>query len=691
MKRWPLKESYFWERTPFFRLLLPLVAGIVSYRYFYNTEYALTLSITLALLISLYGISLYLSQRTIVKAVQFCLVQLALITIGWLSFYQTDIKNKAGWFGNTIDTGQQYEVLITNAAEEKNKTWKYEVEVLHAFHNKEKLNTVGKAFLYVYKYSAPAYKEGDKLLLPDRWQRIKNSGNPFEFDYEQFCANNNIYYQQFLSGADIELLEFADENSLSPIRQIHNWCVAQLETYISDRATLGLLEAILVGERSLLDSTTTQNYANTGIVHVIAISGAHISIFFFLILFLMSGIKHRKYRWVKYLIALPLIWLYVLVAGAPASAVRAASMFSILGIGFAFQKQQNGINQLLATAFILLLVQPSWLFAAGFQLSFLAVLSIFLFYKPIYRLFSVPNKPLRTLWGIIAASISAELLIAPLVIYYFHLFPVQFILANIIAYFFMSAILILGMAIIAFSSLPVIAGFLSTITVALVGYFNKAIEVLAPLNIEAFQYLQINELELVLVYLAIAACVSFILKKKKAALMLGIASIVLLVGMLIYQSNKALQQELLVVYNINRTGYIEYISGKKNYVVNCSKELSEQSEYYVLRPAHTRWHAWRTGDSSQEKYSFTINNRNVLIVNDKKQILPDTTVQILIINYNIKEADLQDLINRYTPQQLVFSSILTRKKAAIWADQKELLQIPIHITGVDGAYILSNN
>lgn len=691
MKRWPLKESYFWERAPFFRLLLPLVVGIVSYRYTLLTEYVTIISSSLAVLICGYGLSFLARQTGVIKALQFLLIQLALIIVGWLSFYQTDIKNHPLWLGNGIDKGLQYEVRITSKAEEKNRTWKYNIAVLATTYNGRQHKVKGDAYLYVYKYSAPAYQEGDKLLLPNRWQLIKNAGNLYEFDYAQFCADKNIHYQQFLSGKDIKLLEYANENSINWIRTMHNWCIEQLERYVTSRETLGLLEAVLAGEKSSLDTTTKQNYANTGIVHVIAISGAHISIFFFLVLFLLSGIKHRKYHWVKYLAALPLIWLYVLVAGAPASAVRAAFMFSILGIGFAFQKQQNGINQLLVAAFALLLLQPAWLFAIGFQLSFLAVLSLFIFYQPIYAAIALHNKPLRTIWSVVAASLAAEVLIAPLVIYYFHLFPIQFIMANILAYFFMSAILVLGMTIVAFSGVPPFAAILAQLTTLLVTLFNRAIEWLAPLNFESFQYLQIELLELLLIYTAIAGLALFSFKKKKPALVVGASAMVLLIAALVYKNNTALQQDKLVVYNINNTGYIERIIGKEHYVLHSSKELSEQTEYYVLRPAHTQWQAWRPYTCKYEKTHLSINNRNVLIVNSKKDTLPDTIIDLLIINYNIKEPQLQDLIKRYQPSKVVLSSILSRLKAANWAEKRAQVNTPIHIVGIDGAFILSGN
>src|SRR5690606_846697 len=133
------------------------------------------------------------------------------------------------------------------------------------------------------------------------------------------------------------------------------------------------------------------------------------------------------------------------------------------------QKTSNSLNQLLAAATLLLCAQPMWLFAVGFQLSFVAVLSLILFYQPVYRLLSPVPKIARALWGAMAASIAAEVLIAPLVIYYFHLFPSMFIVANVAAYLFMGFLMVAGMLIIALSAFPAVAGAIAWVVTFLAG------------------------------------------------------------------------------------------------------------------------------------------------------------------------------------------------------------------------------
>lgn len=693
MKRWPNKDSYFWERIPFFRLLIPLVAGIYWYQHSSLTTYHyLLLGLLVSSVVGYTTTALIKKRQGTLRLFNNLFLYTSLILCGWvLSYYQDDTNHKL-WFGNSIGKEQAYVIRVLDKAAEKNRTWKMTVRVEQRLSGDTTYNTKGKAYLYVYKYTAPNYQEGDLLIVPDKWQRITNSGNPYEFDYTQYCALQNIHYQQFLSGKEIVEYHIATPEDLTLIRRIHNWCIYQLEYYIHDRATLGLLQAMLVGDRSSLDPDLRQAYASTGIVHVLAISGAHITVFFLLVAYLLSFIKHRKYRWVKYIAALPLIWLYVVVAGAPPSAVRAALMFSILGIGLATQRQQNGVNQLLATAFILLMAQPAWLFSVGFQLSFVAVLSLMLFYQPIYKVYVPSNRILRAIWGTMVASIAAEILIAPLVIYYFHLFPAQFLIANVFAYIFMSVILIAGMSIILFSAIPAIATLIASATIWLVNTFNTLVEWLESLNPEVLTRLTLSSTELLLIYLTIIATAMILLSKKRKAIGIAVSATCLLLVSLLDHQQLIQTQKKLVVYNVNKVNHIELIEGGSYTVLNSSDKLTVQSKYYAIEPAHIQWGTHTELIDTSNKQLFIIADNKVLILDNKPK---DTSlaqeVEYLILNYRPKPTDISLIMRIYHPDKIVIGSSLSRKQTRYLVDYRDSTSTPLHIVSVDGAFVLSNH
>ncbi len=539
MKRWPLHKAQFWETAPFFRLLIPLVAGIVLYPLWKG-------SLTVALFTAAFAYLLFVAtavhktHNSVKRLATFVSLHTFFIFLAFALCYLNDIRNDKRWYGHTINTADFYKVRITEPPANKDNNYKLRVDVLESVLPDRTITATGKAFVYAYKgKKLPALHKGDTLLVANKWMPIKNNGNPFEFDYAAYCARNNIYHQQFIGAKDIPEQSKGNDEDRTATEAAHDWCMQTLEKYVHNKQALGLIQSMLIGEEVNLDNDTRQSFTDTGIVHIIAISGGNIAILFVLVMVLFSWLRHKKHLWIKYAVAVPLAWFYVLMAGASPSAVRAALMFTILAFGFMLQNRRdaNSLNQLLATAFILLIAEPMWLYAIGFQLSFIAVLSLILFYKHIYRLYTPVNKILKALWGTIAASIAAEVLVAPIVIYYFHTFPLMFIVSNVVAYVLMSCVLILGMSIIALSFIPVVAKAIASLVTWIVEVFQQIISFLQKLEPPLLHTLRLNEVELILLYLLIASLAVFLLRRKKIALAISVVWLIL----------------LLVSFGINRT------------------------------------------------------------------------------------------------------------------------------------------
>lgn len=685
MKQWPLNNAYFWETAPFFRVLLPFIAGIICY----DTGVRLPIYYVVLLFI-VAGVSfVFTSYRKLYRAIAFISLHLAIALGGWLLSYYQDIRNHPDWFGNQTMGTEAFVGVLEKDPQEKERTYRLEVSITATLEAKSISPSIGKAFIYVYKEKQPpALKTGDTILIPNKWQPIKNAGNPFEFDYAGYCQRNNILYQQFLSSSDLLKL-----NTNSPaIRTItiraHDYCMQSLRRYIADTITRGIIQAMLVGDEADFDPELKQAYAETGIIHVIAISGSHLTVIFILISFLLSRIKSKKYHWIKYAVALPFIWFYVLMAGAPPSAVRAAAMFSLLATGFMLQKSNNSLNQLFATAFILLCAEPMWLFSIGFQLSFIAVLGLISFYTPIYRLYKPTNVAVRTIWATIAASLAAELLIAPLVVYYFHVFPVLFIIANIAAYIFMGIVLILGIAIILLSFIPPVATFIALISVFLTKIFNAIVILLQDWNPESFRYLQLSGIETLLLYTIIACSAIYAIRTIRPALLIGLAVTCLLISVLCYDEWIALHQERLVVYNLNRGSHIEYIKGKRHQVLYTDTATNPDKKKYVMNVAHIAWRAWEPDTINNKQAVLQIGNKTVFLLNGPSSLSQKFVADYLVINYPATIKHIIQLQQTYSPKFIIQSGHISRRAAEECKQLAAGLHINLHTTPLDGAYII---
>lgn len=624
-----------------------------------------------------------------VKTVHFCALTISLVCLAWLHCYYGDIRNDRNWFGNKTNS-DFFIARITGAPAEKERTYKLPIQVTGAMEGKHYSPACGNAFIYVYKDEDSAkWHEGDELLIPNNWTPIKNSGNPFEFDYATYCARNNIYYQQFLPSNDIVLYKSGSIADLSFAKRVHIWCNEQLKKYVPGKASLGLIQAMLVGDEDNLDKDLRQSYAETGIIHIVAISGSHLTIFFFVIAFLLGWIRNRKYHWVKYIVAIPLIWFYVLMAGAPPSAVRSALMFSLLGIGFAFEKNTNTLNQLFATAFMLLCAQPMWLFSVGFQLSFLAVLSIVLFYKPIYKLYSPVYRVTKALCAAICASLAAEILVAPLVIYYFHIFPLLFVIANVAAYLFAGIILIGGMIIIAVSAMPAVAGVLGKGASVAIDYFDQLVFYFQRWNPQSFKYLSLSALELVVLYITIISFAYMLINQKKKAIFSGLVACCIFMILLCADEYYALHQRRLTVYNVNKVNQIELTEGKYYTLIMSDDAIDDQKKLFATNNSHIALHAWRQQYRHGQSECFLIGGKKLLILNQPLAPTTDTfKADYVIVNYDTKKIQPDLIAATFHPEKIILGGNITRRAVEKWKNAAAEAHVQLQAVSADGAFTI---
>jgi competence protein ComEC len=182
-----------------------------------------------------------------------------------------------------------------------------------------------------------------------------------------------------------------------------------------------------------LDEETLQAYVSAGAMHVLSVSGLHVALVFQLLTWMLGFMQFDKVgKWLYYILSLMLIWGYAILTGLCPSVMRSVVMFTIILIGQATNKNNNTINSIGFSAFLLLLYNPMMLMDVGFQLSYLAVLGIVYLQPKIYSWFEIKNGFGDWAWQITSVSIAAQLITFPLGILYFHQFPTYFLLTNLI-------------------------------------------------------------------------------------------------------------------------------------------------------------------------------------------------------------------------------------------------------------------
>jgi len=271
-------------------------------------------------------------------------------------------------------------------------------------------------------------------LKPSDWLTVKAH---FEKTDQISLRKQDISARAFVAKNNWRKLENPPEQSFS----LHFYSLKcrrivlnQLKKMLPDEQLYTIATAISFGYTKEMDRDTRQIFSAAGCAHILAISGLHFAFIYSALNSLFSFIGNkRRGRIVKQLIILPILWAFAFFTGMHPSVTRAVITITIWGAGNAFFFRPLTFNTLGFAAFLLLLYNPFNLYDIGFQLSFSAVLAILLINPYLTALYHSRNPMINYVWEMSCTSTSAQLGTAPLSIYYFHQFPLLYLIANLFA------------------------------------------------------------------------------------------------------------------------------------------------------------------------------------------------------------------------------------------------------------------
>ena len=354
----------------------------------------------------------------------------------------------------------------------------------------------GDCVLFVAGWSErPTPRPGTTWYAVMRCEPMEPPRNPGEIDFKGIYASKGIYYSGYLPVTLLVPSTSPGNRNLLALTLIkqRNQLLRIVRHYVRNPEALGMAEAMFIGYREDLSEELSQRYARTGVMHVIAISGLHLSLIFTLFLLLFRVLPGRAGKpWLVLLMAIPAIWWFSLLTGASASVMRSAVMCTLPVLSALGHRRYLGLNGLLATAMLLLAWNPLWLTDAGFQLSYAAIAGIQAYQRQVFGWIVFRHPLLRGIWELVSVTLAAQVFTTPLVIYYFHQFPVYFLLTNLIAVPLSSLILLCTIATCLLSPLPRLAEIGGWITETLIGWMNRGVSHMDQMPFGMLENLYLN-------------------------------------------------------------------------------------------------------------------------------------------------------------------------------------------------------
>ncbi|WPX08062.1 DNA internalization-related competence protein ComEC/Rec2 [Anaerocellum danielii] len=280
---------------------------------------------------------------------------------------------------------------------------------------------------------------GDTVKVSGKLKIPKGKTNRFGFDYKEYLKGKGAVYT--LYSKEVEVISHG-KNVLTLLNRFSTMLNNLIDKSFKNDIS-SLLKGLILGNKSTIPDDMYKDFQRSGLAHLLAVSGGNVGVLCAFVEILFRKILKVYGKGVNFLI-IGVIIVFAIVTGMSASVVRASIMAAVFYAGRIIYRNSDTLNSLAVSSVLMLIVNPLFLFDIGFQLSFLSVLSIILFYRGIYEYFAKLKIP-RSVSSLIAVSISAQILILPFMAYYFSEVSVISFLTNIVAVPVASAVVPAGL------------------------------------------------------------------------------------------------------------------------------------------------------------------------------------------------------------------------------------------------------
>lgn len=563
----------------------------------------------------------------------------------------------------------------------------YIAEVETIFLGKNSIPAKGKVLLNISKDSIQQdIKSGMKLLVPGKLTNIAEPLNPYRFNYRKFMQKQKVEKQLQLRKTEIQILPHTEKRLLTHISNFREQLILNLSEAKFSKDELAIMQALLLGQRQDISKEIYDEYAAAGAIHILAVSGLHVGIILLILNWLFAPLNYLKNGLVlKTIILILLMWGFAMLAGLSPSVVRAVTMFSFIAIGMQMRRKTSVLNSLFISLFILLLVNPYFIFQVGFQLSYLAVFAIVTIQPKLFKLWQPKFKIAKYFWSLFTVSIAAQIGVLPLSLFYFHQFPGLFFLSNLVVLPVLGLILGLGILVILLALLNLLPAILAEIYGNLIGLMNKFIAWVAGKEDFVFSDIHFDIWQNLSAYLLVFFFILLLYQKSFRNLVFFLCGIVIFQSSMLYSKIQHSTLESIVFHKPIKT--MIGIDEPKNFTLYHNLEAKLQDEI--------RLKDYKTGrniNKIEEKIIPDILNTSMasILIVDSSAVykLNDFNPDVVLLRDSPK-INLERLIRILKPKIIVADGSNYHSYVSRWAKTAKKQKTRFHHTGKNGAFRIS--
>ena len=599
--------------------------------------------------------------------------------LGMFITYQYNDKNDAHYYRQYTNNQNSSVLEITKVLQSNAYADRYEAEVIRV----DSVLTVGNVLLNFKSDSLDiGFDIGDRIVIPSNFTEIKPPSNPYQFNYKSYLAKQGIHQQVYINQVEFIRLE-SSSTFWSWIAQLRTHVQTSLKNEGFQKDELGVINALLLGQRKEVSETLLEDYARAGAIHILAISGLHIGIILLILSWVFKPLEtFRHGKFLKLLLIVLALWFFALLAGMSASVVRAVTMFTAVSIGQFLQRKNSVVYSLVFSMFVLLLCKPMFLFDVGFQLSYIAVYGILTIQPKLVQLWRPRWKLLNKIWQLTTVSVAAQLSILPLSLFYFHQFPSLFWISNIVIIPFLGGILIGGILVIFLSICSFHHDFLVTVYGGVISLMNDFIRLVSHQESFLFSEISFSIWMMIASYLVIIFGYRLFEGKRQVRWISFLMSVMLAQGVLFFEKYVRESKSELIVFHQSRKssvgvrvadrllvyGDLDAVRGIESYIIGEGVNLKQQQD----KPTVIRF---------KDKQVLFVDRMGIYQVKGLKS-------PVVVLNESPK-VNMIRLIDELQPSLIVADGSNYKSMVAMWEKTCLETTTPFWDTRQHGAYILN--
>lgn len=479
------------------------------------------------------------------------LVPILFISLGYT--YSQFFYSKFQWINSYQSNPKLFAVQLIESPVVKEKSVKIFAKILQIHSD---LNC-GTGILYLEKDSSSInLLPGHVLAIRSEILPFTEPKNDYEFNIRNYRFKKGVLLTGFVPARDWTCIAKIE----TPFLDWRNALLKRISRIFKNQEYADVAHALVFGYEEAIDEEIKSAFQQSGIIHVLAVSGMHVSLIWLILSKVFFFLKKDfKQKLIKMILILILLWLYAAITGFSPSILRSTVMFSFLSWAKSRNKGKNTWNLLCASAFFMLLLSPSFVYDAGFWLSFLAVVGIMLYGPLLHIKLENYSRFKRSIYELFIITIIAQVFTMFYSVTMFGTFPNWFLLNNIIAVPLSSLTLIEGLIYLALADIPYLGDILGIGFEYLVKAMVVSAHYFQKLPFSYSSGIPFTTSQMFLSYIVLGIVTYAILKNNNKVLVYVPSLLLCIVGMSFYYLNLRNNMQEIVFYSIKNATYVEYI------------------------------------------------------------------------------------------------------------------------------------